>query len=365
MSFHKLSLILHRRNPAYLNHPALIAAILALFLPGMAVATSITLLATGQAFPSGLVVSGTNLYFASSIGGAAQSVNTIATVGGAVSVLYPNLVSPNSLAVIGSTLYWIDANSGPITDTQILSAPLGGGGPVNAIYTGSNVGEPIVDGSGIATDGASLYTADEVQGRVHRLNPDGTGLTQLGPNRYGGFFDTEHQNSIATAGGLVYVLDAGRSAVDSPQLVTIPVGGGASFTPVVVGAPFNAPTAITIGGGQIFVGDGNTIWTLPLGGGPPTVFFSGGPLVNIGNSALVYNNGSLYVGDQGANSIFRIDIPEPATLSLFMIGLIGVWSTRMILKNRGSVSSTDETIRGIVRTSPGSSGVICDQKTLV
>ncbi len=332
MSVHKLPPILNRRGRTFPVHPALVAAILALFLPGSATATSITLLASGQAFPGGLVVSGTNLYFASSIGGAAESINTISTAGGAVSVLYPNLVSPNSLAVIGSTLYWIDANSGPITDTQILSAPLGGGGPVNAIYTGSLVGQPIVDGSGITTDGTSLYTADEYQGRVHRLNPDGTGLTQLGPIRYSGGFDTEHQNSIATAGGLVYILDAGRSGVDSPQLVTIPVGGAGSFTPLIVGAPFNAPTAITIGDGSIFIGDGNTIWVLPLGGGSPTVLFSGGPLVNIGISGLFYDNGSLYVGDQGASAIFRIDIPEPTTLSLLLIGLaaIGIWSKRMI-----------------------------------
>jgi hypothetical protein len=303
------------------KHAALIAASFVLLVPAVSTAASITLLATGQTSPSGVVVSGNTVYFASSIGAAAPSINSVSVNGGAVTTLYSGLTSPNSLTIMGSTLLWIDANSGPVTDTQILSAPLAGGGPVTAIYTGSSVGEPIVDGSGITNDGTRLYTADEVQGRVHSLNPNGSGLTQLGPNRYGGFFNTEHQNSIATLNGVLYVLDAGRAGVDSPQLVTIPVGGAASFTTLWSGAPFNSPAAITIGGGQIYIGDGNTIWSMALGGGAPSVFFSGGPLVNIGISGLFYDNGSLYVGDQGASSIFRIDsTPEPSTSLLLFTG---------------------------------------------
>jgi len=74
--------------------------------------------------------------------------------------------------------------------------------------------------------------ADEIQGRVYSLNPDGSGLTQLDGIRYEGWFDTEHTNIIAENGGILYVSDSGRAGVIQPQVVTIPKTGASSFTPL-------------------------------------------------------------------------------------------------------------------------------------
>ena len=312
-------------QPARIFAPGRFALVftLALVLAGICAGSTITTVATGLSGPQALAVAGNGLYFVSVVGGS-LSISTVGVGGGAVTTLYNGLVTGNGLAVIGNTLYLIDANSGPITDTQILAAPLAGGGPVVPIYTGSLVGQPIVDGNGITTDGTRLYTADEVQGRVDSLNPDGSALTQLGPNRYGGFFDTEHPNWITNDGGLLYVLDGGRSGVIAPQVVTIPTGGAAAFAPLWVGAPFSTPDAIAAANGLLYIADGSTIWSMPESGGMPTVFFSGGPLVNIGEGGLVFSNNSLFIADTGAGAIFQLSLstaPEPSTISCLTIGI--------------------------------------------
>ncbi len=68
---------------------------------------------------------------------------------------------------------------------------------VTAIYTGSDVGQPIVDGSGLVSDGTKLYAADEVDGTVASVNFDGSGLTILG-SRYAGGFSTDAILTLAT-----------------------------------------------------------------------------------------------------------------------------------------------------------------------
>jgi hypothetical protein len=154
-----------------------------------------------------ITTDGVNLYIIAGNPNGTHTISSLPIGRGTLTTLYSDLTTPTGITTLGSDVVWIDANSGPITDKQILKAPKTGGGPITAIYTGALVGQPIVDGSGITTDGTRLYTTDEVQGRVHRLNPDGSDLTQLGGNRYGGFFDREHTNSIAVNDGIVYIAD--------------------------------------------------------------------------------------------------------------------------------------------------------------
>jgi hypothetical protein len=260
-----------------------------------------------------------------------------------LTTLYGGLTSPNDITTIGSQLFWIDANSGPITDTQILKAPKSGGGSITAIYTGALVGQPIVDGSGITTDGTRLYTADEVQGRVHRLNPDGSGLTQLGGNRYGGFFDREHFNSIAVNDGIVYIADQGKSGFSDtpPRVQSIPVGGG-SFSTLFTGdsATFS-PNGIAVGSDTIFLTNRNQILEMPLTGGTPTLLVSD-PRFSTHLAGLTFFNDALYVAD-GAGAIWKVDlaqtsaVPEPGSLTLFGIGALTLFSYGCCRQRKASI----------------------------
>ena len=261
--------------------------------------------------PALLATDGTNLI----VSGAGTDNNShifqVAVAGGAATTLY-SAVNPNQVALAGTNLFWIDPNSGPATDTQILKASAAGGGSVTAIYTGSNVGQPIMDGSGLASDGNFLYAADEVAGTVWRLNTDGSALTQVGPARYGGGFAPEHLNTLAVSQGVLYVADHGNSGFSiPPAVVSIPTNG-TFFTTLCSGTPMVTPSSIAVGNGVLYVADpgaSNTVWQLPLGGGTPVPLVSGGVFKQI--AGLCYLKGCLYVSDTSAGAIYRVNLTQP------------------------------------------------------
>ncbi len=238
-----------------------------------------------------------------------QSIFKFPFAGGAVDAPYVGLTSPLSVAVLGSDVYWIDPNSGPISDTQIRKAPKTGLGPVTSIYTGSSVGEPLVDGSGLTTDGTVLYAADEFAGKVFRLNPDGSNFTASAAGaRFAANFPSERLITVAHEAGVLYFADAGRSGADSPtpKILSLPVAGS-TFTTLGNGAPLVSPAGIAVMGGKVYVSDpgaGNTIWQLPLAGGTPVAYYSGAPLQGI--AGLAAYNGELYVADSTGGAIYRL-----------------------------------------------------------
>ena len=305
----------------------LLAGILAAVLASPAVAAVVTqVVASPQLAGVYDVTSDGVSLFASTEGG---KIYSMTLGGGSLSQLYQVGVRAQSITTIGSNLYWADPEAGPFTDTRIFAAPKSGGGPVTIIYTGSAVGEPIVDAFGIATDGASLFTADGVDGQVHRLNANGSGITQLGADRYSGGFANNHLNTIDALGGTVFVADSGKTGVIAPQVISIP-GVGGTFTPLHIGAPFVSPVGIAVGGGSVFVWDpaaNSSIWQLPISGGAPTLVVSDARLGTLGG--LHYLNNSLYVADYDEGAIWRVDldapVPEPATLATWLsCGLLGM-----------------------------------------
>jgi N-acetylneuraminic acid mutarotase len=262
--------------------------------------------------PFFLASDGVNLYVSGVGPGSGQSIFRLPLTGGAASVL-ENAVNPSGVAVAGTNVYWIDPNAGPITDTEILQAPESGGGVVTPIYIGSQVGQPIVDGSGLTSDGSVLYAADEVSGSVWRANLDGSGLAQIGGNRYSGGFSTEHLNTIAVSQGVLYIADSGQRAV-APQVTSIATNG-ASFATLASGAPLVDPSGIAVGNGMIYVSDpgaNNTIWQLPVGGGAPTALLSGPPFVRV--QGLAFVNGTLYIADPGGDAIYSFSPPSPPAI---------------------------------------------------
>lgn len=252
--------------------------------------------------PVAVTTDGTYLYIASMNASCCQTdIVRMPITGGPAERLY-TISGPSTnvgqIALNGSDLFVIDAQSGPFTDTQIFRAPKDGSGSLTAIYTGSAAGNEIVDGGGIVTDGAFLYTADYVQGRIHRLNFDATGITTIVSSRYGGFFDTERKNSLALNNDILYIADAGRSGVAVPEILSIPKTGG-SFTSLWQGAPLVSPRGIAILGDEIFLvdpGANNTIWRLPLTGGQPQAMVSNFQFTNIYGITAFGNN--LYVTDE-------------------------------------------------------------------
>ncbi len=250
----------------------------------------------------GVNTDGTN-FFVNTYGllGGDGKIMRFSYVGGPVNICestwgVSGVLSPLAITRAGTNLYWVDSNSGPGTGTQVLKCSTECG-PVTSIYTGST----ITDGSGITTDGTRVFVADEVQGRVFGMNLDGSALAQVGPTRYGGFFDTEHANAIAWHNGLLYVADSGKAGVIEPQVVVIPATSGA-FTPLHVGAPFVSPNGIAVADGQVFVADegAKVIWTMPLSGGAPVVYAADPRFKSL--RGLSHHNGVLYAADSGDDS---------------------------------------------------------------
>jgi len=257
--------------------------------------------------PSFITTDGTNLYIVTDGG---KKIQSLPVAGGSPTPLY-GAQGAMQIAVAGENLYWIDPNSGPYTDTQIWKAPKNGSGVPSAIYTESETAgvqdNDVVDGSGICTDGTLLYAADEVQGRVVAMDMDGSGRVRLDSGRYGGYFDAEHINTIAIAGGSLYIADEGKSNVTSPGVFTLPSTGGA-FTTVHSGSPLVRPFDIAVSPSTIFIADygANTIWIMPREGGEITPLVPMGTFNQVLGVALYQNR--LFVTDNGSGLVYEIDI---------------------------------------------------------
>ena len=298
--------------------------------------TKIATLPSGGGGQTGIATDGTNLYVDSLLtastacDGAASPTNTttcttgifvMPLAGGTPTLLYPTY-QPSQIAIVGSQIFWIDPNAGPITDTEILAAPKSGAGPVGPIYVGSNVGQPIVDGFGLTTDGTKLYASDAVLGNVFSLNTDGSGLTKLNTSQHwGGFFSGEQGNGLVWNNGNLYNANTGTPSLPfPPEAVSLPATGG-SFTTLASGSPFVCPLGTAVGNNTLYVSDecADTIWELPLAGGTPTALVSGSPLV-APNGVLFFNN-ALYILDQGngttiMGAVYKLAFAGPSTTTV-------------------------------------------------
>ena len=246
-----------------------------------------------------LTTDGTHLYASAVMIDDSQAIIRISVADGTVERIH-SAHNPMGLTVVGDDIMWIDPNSGPQTDTQIWRAPKNGGRAPRAIYTGSEVGQPILDGSGLEHYGDNLYAIDEVGGSVHRLRTDGSDLVSLVASRYPGGFATEQLNLLTAdnQGGLLAV-NSGHATDVTPALVAIDAQGLVST--MHEGAPFVNPAGLACGESVVFVADpgaNNTIWCVPFGVGPPVALdLPADTFSRVGS--LVYLRGALYVADGG------------------------------------------------------------------
>ena len=174
-----------------------------------------------------------------------------------------------------------------------------------------------------------------MQGRVHGLNPDGSGLAQIGPNRYGGFFSGAHENYIAVGDGTLFIAEsgvptaAGCAGQCNPGIYTHSASDlSGAFVPLFTGLPFagDGPRGIAYGDGRIYVTQGDTIYSIATSGGALTLLTD--PLFH-SLRGLTYQDGALYVIDNFADSgrVLLVDpapIPLPAAWLFLATGLLGL-----------------------------------------
>jgi pimeloyl-ACP methyl ester carboxylesterase len=260
--------------------------------------------------PGAIATDGANLYI-----GSGNNVLSMPIAGGLATALYASATPCCVVAITqtGGNLFWIDPNGDPDA-TAIFRGPSGGGSKTK-VYSGFATGQPIVDGSGLTTDGSRLYAVDEVSGNVVRMNLDGSGIATLG-SRYAGGFSTEHLNRITVSDGMLYIADEGCTCPGgtiAPKIVRMPAGGGGFTTLFDAGTGFAIrPHDLAVAGSTIFFTDSinNTIWKMPTSGGTPSALIAGAPFSRVdGITAL---GDALYVTDSGAGRIYKISLSQAA-----------------------------------------------------
>jgi len=192
-------------------------------------------LAGGQNTPWGLTIDETHVYWTTYYGG---TVMKVAKTGGAPVTLASGQQSPGTIAVDGTFAYW---NAG----TQLLKAPLAGGGPVTPFGTGGEVHY---------RDGY-LYTVDLTN--VVRIPVGGGAVETVAAT-------SSAANQLELDATHVYWIDG------QYQIMRAPLAGG---TPTPLGTVTGA-SELAITSSRIFVTRfwEHDVWTLPLAGGAPTVF---------------------------------------------------------------------------------------------
>ncbi len=229
------------------------------------------------------------------------------------------------LVLTGDSIFWCDMNSAPPDyGSRVYRARRDAIHDRTVIYESPPRGTPIEDVSGLVSDGTWLYAVDQVGGRVWRLGFDGSDLTRIAGERYGGGFATEHRNGIDVRHGAVVVASAGIVASFGPEVVAIPAAGGEPRR-LHLGPPLVRPEGVAIGpDGTVYISDpgaGNAIWMLDLErGGPPRILVAGPPFLEIRFLAISPRGDALYVADTGDGADGR-GSPVPGPGAIYRIDL--------------------------------------------
>jgi PEP-CTERM motif-containing protein len=279
----------------------------------------------GSTGASSLSTDGSNVYWSATASGT-NNLYKAPSGGGVSTLLYTSptgAANPyvNGSAVIGSNIYFQNANSGPVGDTQIFSAPAAGGGPITPIYTGSAVGQPIVDGGDLATNGTLLFSGDDYGGRIFSLTPSGGSITQIGGNLYPLSFGSEQSVAVTTGGGNAYI-GTGGGASGVVGIWSVSQSGG-SFQNVLTGGAVSGIDDLGYLGGQVYWTTGtNTLYSVSATGGPVTSFTS--PLFTQLTSVATFGS-VIYLTDVNAAgttiwSLSPVSVPEPEIYTLLLVG---------------------------------------------
>jgi hypothetical protein len=302
---------------------ALLATACAFVAPSLATGqATVQVLGTAALNSSrGIAVDANNVYVtAYGATGVESRVFSMPVSGGTVSQIYAYIgadgldTNDYGIASDGHTIYWADPNSGPLTDTQVFSAPANGSGPITPIYTGAYEGQPIFDGQGVLIHNGELYISDELGGRIFTMSENGAGITQI--TDYAPGVGYEVDPFIAVLGNKIY--EAYKAGATSYIESISDTGGG--FT-TLYSAPSSTfdPRGLAAGNGTLYCGNGDEILQMSIGGGTPTELVGGASLGNETVSDLAYYGGSLYVVND--TSILKVTpVPEPFTFLTLGLG---------------------------------------------
>ncbi|UCE46592.1 MAG: hypothetical protein JSW47_13330 [Phycisphaerales bacterium] len=243
-----------------------------------------------------------DIYVVVGIPGADVGISKV--TGGGIIPVYADidLGYTNGLTAGDGYLFWGNANSGPVTDSQIFRAPQSGSGPITAIYTGVYVGQPIFDVSDLAYQADQVYSVDYAYGRVVRLDSDGSNIQVLMWSSPHGVY--EKGEFIALSSDKIFVADAtgGNWSTTPGGIYSAPIGGG-SWT-ILAGTGEFGDIAFLNDTVYTIAADGYSIWQIPASGGSASVLVGGSPFGAL-HSIAAYN-GRLYVTDTSLHKVWRV-----------------------------------------------------------
>jgi sugar lactone lactonase YvrE len=173
--------------------------------------------------------------------------------------------SPSSIAIDGTTVYWIDSALGTVNEVPSC------GGAATTLVTTSTLGSSTLIPAGIAVQGGAVYfttqdpwNPNDGDGAVWRVPSSGGTPTMLvqGLDRPG---------PIAVTGASMYWIESWETHADDGRVVQAPIDG--SSTNILASAQ-NGPVGLALGDGYVvwttsgFVDSvRGTIWDAPAGGG--------------------------------------------------------------------------------------------------
>ena len=204
-------------------------------------------LATGQASPWAIAVDGTNVYWTNLGDG---TIRKVALGGGVPTTLASGQAGPSGIAVNGTGIYWTNNHGG----TVMMSPPAGG-----QLILASGQAGPL----GIAVNGTGIYWTNNNDGKVMRVAAFGAVPTLVASGPQGA-------NSIALDGTSIYWTT--DFPFGSGTIMKVALAGGA---PTTLTSGQTDPNGIAVDGTSVYWTDDNRgngrVKKMALGGGALTV----------------------------------------------------------------------------------------------
>ncbi len=268
----------------------------------------------------------------STIAGLAGITGSGDGTGAAARFNYPNGIA---LSSDNSTLYVSDTGNNTIRSINVatgavttLAGTAGGVGSANGTGGAARFSSP----SGIATDGTNLYVADGLNHRVRKIVLASAAVTTLAGSGLQDFADGtgiaasfNSPRGIATDGVSLYLADQGNSAIRRIIIAT-----GVVSTLVQPAEGIESPAGIATDGTSVFVADAerNNLRKVDIatqavstlagddGGSPGSSDAVGGAARFSAPAGVALNAGVLYVADAGNDLLRKVAVATGASSTL-------------------------------------------------